>query len=444
MAHDRFHDTRILESTGRGVEVEEKRAWKGYWNETLVQISKRSIPDPEVLTVLLTGRSTAYIDILTRMLSSRDLQFDLVVLKPKKERGVNDSTLTFKYAFLDDVLRLGESIDEVDVYEDRVPHRDAFETYLKSWRRFKEVTTQDEHGNETRQMEVSNESESIGLKAFKVHFVEIPLIHLNEEVEENLVRTMIDETNKADMADEEDQYVLAKKVYSLGYAVADEDFQRLFDTCLGLSDSSRHDWRTIRQPSVFIHFKPLPHTLNKVGGYGKQVEFEITHFGASDKVLALSLTPIASYHEVMDGHGDMILQKDSRLRYWSKNDIPVLVLATRNGGKPIDANYLNEWTPMPQSVENRRFIARVAAKQELSIERVSKAEARAREEERLAAENMASTPWKRHSGHFNSHGNSHGSHGGRSGHSENRHGGKSVYGSGASRGGRNAFGYSLS
>ena len=383
----RFHDPRILAATGRGIAIEEKRAWKGFWNEKLVQVSKESFEDDEVVTVLLTGRSTLYADIVTRILNSRGLAFDLVVLKPKRGRGVENSTLTFKYAFIDDVLRLGESIEEVEVYEDRAPHRDAFENYLKNWRRLKETTSdeEDQGGIKVQSVELAEENDAIGLKAFKVHFVTMPFIHLDEAVEESLVRTMLEETNQVDMADEDVQYVLEKRVFGLAYNLLDSDDQsRLFDTYFPISNqqlpSTRDDWRILRQPSVFIHFNASPHIIHKVGGIGKHVEFEVTHLGVSDKVLALSLAPVASYHEVVDENAENVLKPDHRTRFWSKNEIPVLVLATREGGKPVDANHLNRWIAIPKDFENRRFMARVTAKQEISIETISKSEARVRRE----------------------------------------------------------------
>src|SRR5271163_3806502 len=165
---NRFHDPRILAATGQGAAIEGKRAWKGFWNEKLVRTCKQLFNDPEVLTVLLTGRSSLYIDLVNKILDSRNLVFDLVVLKPKKARGESNNTLTFKYAFIDDVLRLGESIDVVEVYEDRAPHRDAFERYLSSWRRVKgtDVSTtsmeEDSDGIEVQSLELAEHSEEIG------------------------------------------------------------------------------------------------------------------------------------------------------------------------------------------------------------------------------------------------------------------------------------------
>ena len=352
------------------------------------------------------------------------------------------------------MLRLGESIEEVEIYEDRAPHRDAFENYLKSWRRVRESdlssTSIDEEvdGIEVQSLELSERSEEIGLKAFTVHFVKMPFVHLDEEVEESLIRTMMEEMNEIDMANAKDQYVLEKKIFSLGYAVKEEDFQTLLDTYLALHmenhSMERHEWRLMRQPSVFIYFNTSPQIMSKVGGLGKQVEFEVTHLSVSDKVLALSLVPITSFHEVMNRNGEKVSRPDPHTRFWSKNDIPVLVLATRAGGKPVDANYLETWTAVPETIELRRFMTRVAAKQEINLARISKKEAKAREKQ---AAQVHDSPRKRFSpNHTNqNYGGYRGGHG--RGHISPRgRGGRKLSGGVEgirSNAPRNAFGYSL-
>ena len=406
-----------------------------------------------MLLVLLTGRSSEFIPIVNRILDSRDLKYHLVVLKPKKERGASNSTLTFKYAFIDDVLRLGESIEEVELYEDRAPHRDAFENYLKSWRRVKDTNIsatsieEDSDGIEVQSLELSERSEEIGLKAFTVHFVKMPFVHLDEEVEESLIRTMMEEMNEIDMADEKDQYVLEKKVFSLGYVIEEEVFQNFFETYLALHmethSMDRHEWRVMRQPSVFIYFNASPQILSKVGGLGKQVEFEVTHVGVSDKVFALNLAPVASFHQVLNGKGEKVSRPDSHTRFWSKNDVPVLVLATRDGGRPVDANYLKKWTAVPNTIEPKRFMTRVAAKQEIDMQRVSKKETKTRENQTQLAQDIQ---WKRYSPHHSNQNN--GSYRGGRGvsHSSPRGGrGRPMYGVDSTRSNtpRNAFGYSL-
>jgi HAD domain family 1 in Swiss Army Knife RNA repair proteins len=442
----RWHDPRILTATGAGVDTEEPRAWKGYWNDALVKESRRLYEDPKVLTVLLTGRSTLYVEIVNRILNSRQLKYHLVVLKPRKARGVNNNTLTFKYAFIDDILRLGTTIDTVEVYEDRAPHRDAFEDYLKKWRRIKETTGEEvvEDGIKTESLELEEHSEEVGLKAFKVHFVTMPGSQLNPQVEEALVKTMVEETNAADMADEDEEYVMEKKVFSLGYQLANDDSQRIFDTYMALSRDSEavadpQEWRPIRQPSVFIYFKALPHILDRTGPIGKHVDFEITHLGISNKALALALSPVASYHETRTSKGETRLRPDSKVRFWSKNELPVLVLATKDGGKPVDANFINDWMAVPDSVELRRFRTTIGLQQQISIERMSNVDARAQQEWSAPSPGQSSFPSVRE--HSNGQTSERGGH--RSGGGGRRGRGYTGYGRGQNSS-RNAFGYELS
>lgn len=77
----------------------------------------------DVVTVLLTGRGEAnFADIVTRIVDSRNLRFDLVCLKP--EVGPNGqpfiTTMNFKQAFLHELIMTYKSADEIRIYEDRV------------------------------------------------------------------------------------------------------------------------------------------------------------------------------------------------------------------------------------------------------------------------------------------------------------------------------------
>lgn len=118
-----WHDPNLLAATGEGIEVEEPRAWKGWWNEQIVQLVELSMQQKDALTVLLTGRSEAgFADLIKRIVSSRKLEFDLICLKP--EVGPNSqqfaSTMAFKQAFLEELVLTYKQADEIRVYEDRV------------------------------------------------------------------------------------------------------------------------------------------------------------------------------------------------------------------------------------------------------------------------------------------------------------------------------------
>ena len=132
-----WHNPSVLASVGDGVEKEERRAWAGWWNETIVrepevftylklmtqvELVKLSVEQQSALTVLLTGRSESkFSELITRMLSSKSLKFDMVVLKPEVSPSEEKfkSTMLFKQAFLGQLLKTYKQTEEFKIYEDR-------------------------------------------------------------------------------------------------------------------------------------------------------------------------------------------------------------------------------------------------------------------------------------------------------------------------------------
>lgn len=73
--------------------------------------------------MLLTGRAEGpFSDLIKRILKSRNLNFDLVCLKP--EVGPNSqrfsTTMNFKQTFLEDLVLTYKNADEIRIYEDRI------------------------------------------------------------------------------------------------------------------------------------------------------------------------------------------------------------------------------------------------------------------------------------------------------------------------------------
>jgi hypothetical protein len=158
----RWKHPSLLAAVGRGHICEEPLAWKGYWNEDVVAAARTAIADPAVLTILLTGRNTDFSDLIKRMVKSKGLLFDLIVLKPK---ATPHSSIEFKFCFLDDILAQSAA-KEVEIYEDREPHAKKFRKYLDGWERQK-----------------------AGSKS-AVHFVVLPIKYLKTSVETELIREM--------------------------------------------------------------------------------------------------------------------------------------------------------------------------------------------------------------------------------------------------------------
>jgi hypothetical protein len=149
----------VLAAIGCGIEIEKTRAWEGYWNEDMVGIAKSAIADPETLAVLLTGRRNIVGDIITCMLESKGLHFDLVVLNP--DPTLVSATLDFKVEFFNEILA-GSAINEAVVYEDRKAHWNAFRKYFSG----------------------------TGLK-HQVHLVKMEMIYLDQNVEEELILNLM-------------------------------------------------------------------------------------------------------------------------------------------------------------------------------------------------------------------------------------------------------------
>lgn len=181
LAHLRYKNPRTLEDIGNGIDIEEQRAWEGFWNEDLVETAKQAIKDPETLAVLLTGRTEDLAPIILRMLKSKGLNFDMVICKPK---SVALWTLEFKLSVMDDLLPPSTGIEEVVIYEDRPKHRDTFTEYLeKRIRRTTIDSVSEDSTDENLDAKLLSKAEVV--------FVELERYYLEPSVEDALVLDMM-------------------------------------------------------------------------------------------------------------------------------------------------------------------------------------------------------------------------------------------------------------
>ena len=133
-----WHDSRILAATGEGADAEEKRAWEGWWNETIVDLVRLSTNDKGALCVLLTGRSEkGFAELIKRMVNSKGLEFDMVGLKPfvSPTNQSFNSTMHFKQLFLTAMMETYKHAEEIRIYEDRPKHTKGFRDFLAEYNR---------------------------------------------------------------------------------------------------------------------------------------------------------------------------------------------------------------------------------------------------------------------------------------------------------------------
>ncbi|KAI9276611.1 hypothetical protein BY458DRAFT_433514 [Sporodiniella umbellata] len=139
----------------RSMELEPKKnleqtAWKGFWNEDIVQEARNCIEDPSTMTVVLTGRRHhPFSNVICAMLSSKNLVFDMVCLRPDPEiapkyrwkisnntlnyhtsPSVFHSTVHFKESFIYNLLQRVPSLYYISLWEDRIYHITNFKQYL--------------------------------------------------------------------------------------------------------------------------------------------------------------------------------------------------------------------------------------------------------------------------------------------------------------------------
>ncbi|KAI8875166.1 hypothetical protein K501DRAFT_206420 [Backusella circina FSU 941] len=130
----------------------EANGWEGFWNESVVASARKDIADPNTMTIVLTGRRYhPFHKIVPIMLRSKNLDFDLVGLRPDPEsisehhwevtqdgRLIYDlagsvfiSTMHFKTCFILYLLHSIPSLAHVVMWDDRIHHVRRFEEYLK-------------------------------------------------------------------------------------------------------------------------------------------------------------------------------------------------------------------------------------------------------------------------------------------------------------------------
>lgn len=117
-----WHEVQILEKTGKGLEYEEEHAWKGHWDESIVDLVRLSIKQPDALCVLLTGRKEArFTDIVSRMVKAKGLAFDMLCLKPEVAPNgvVHDTTMAYKTDLLTELVHTYLGTKRLNMYEDR-------------------------------------------------------------------------------------------------------------------------------------------------------------------------------------------------------------------------------------------------------------------------------------------------------------------------------------
>lgn len=315
-----WHDLRILAATGDGIEIEEPRAWDGWWNERIVELIQLSMQQKDALTVLLTGRAeNNFAELLKRIVGSKGLEFDIISLKPAAGPSNQKftSTMNFKQTFLECLMETYRAAEEIRVYEDRINHVKNFRIFFTEYN--------------TRQNGVGGVPTRGPITAEVVQVADSTM-QLDPVQETAEVQRIINDHNAAITKGRIGKRLMIKKtVFYTGYLINSTDTQKLL-TLVQLPSNMPDTEMKFLANNVLITPRPCPNSiLEKVGGMGSKTTWEVTGTAVfENKIWAAQVRPVPETK-----------------KYYTENPIPIVVLALRKGARPIDAGKIQNWQPVP-------------------------------------------------------------------------------------------------
>ena len=314
-----WHDSRILAATGEGLEKEEKRAWKGWWNEKVVKLVELSSRQPDALTVLLTGRSEQrFSELIKRIIKSKDLEFDMVGLKPKVSPSNETfrSTLHFKQIFLSSLMETYSQAKEIKIYEDRPKHTQAFQEFLDDYNNHKE-----------------NEGGRNPLKANVIQ-VNDTTTNMDPVVEVAEIQKMLNVHNdlvSKDPITGKQQLQIKKTVFFTSYMIRPDDVEKI-KKLVDIPNNISFSELKFLGSNILICARPCPpNILEKIGGIGARMMWKVVSTGVhNDSIWAVRVRPV-----------------QANAVYHTDSNAPMVVVAHRKGSRPADANRISKWTSLP-------------------------------------------------------------------------------------------------
>jgi HAD domain family 1 in Swiss Army Knife RNA repair proteins len=360
-----WHDPGVLAAVGSGEEIEEKSAWKGWWNEKIVDLARVSSQTDGVLTILMTGRlQDRFADLIGKMVLSKGLDFDMICMKPRK--GLDGkpfrSTEDYKQTLLKILLDTYKDATEVRIYEDREPHVQKFTAFLEDYND-QLVATQALHSGEQ-----GPSDRRLASVSFKVIHVKESSSELDPTAEFEQIQRMVNAHNLELQQIQESgapipaglsgpgtarTWKLDKNVIMTYYAISPADNAVL----TSLLPNNGKGMKVLGN-RILIMFGTMSSTIKAVvGPVGTRVKFIIKDVGHLEGDLKA------------DGSKDQpklwaarLAAADSQDKIWvspnpyappnpKRSGIPTLVLGARNDWKNLnDTRRIRNWKPLQREI----------------------------------------------------------------------------------------------
>ncbi|CAM1503791.1 Fc.00g013820.m01.CDS01 [Cosmosporella sp. VM-42] len=336
-----WHDSRILAATGEGAEQEEQRGWDGWWNEKIVELVRLSIKQKDALCILLTGRSErGFAELIKKMAAAKDLDFDMVGLKPQVSPTNQrfQSTMHFKQLFLEALMETYKNAEDIRVYEDRPKHTKGFRDFFAEYNRRQNIMPT--RGPLTAEVvQVADTSTTLD-----------PVVEVAEV--QHMINMHNEVVSKQPYQTRQNKLRIKKTVFFTGYMLTPEDTKKLI-TLAKIPTNFPQNELKYHANNILICPRPCPGSiLEKVGGMGSKMSWEVTGTACfENSIWAACLRPVPS-----------------TAKFHTDNPSPLVVLALRKGARPIDAGKIQNWQPIPpekafqfETVVGEKVILRIEA-----------------------------------------------------------------------------------
>ncbi|KAF7546788.1 hypothetical protein G7Z17_g8173 [Cylindrodendrum hubeiense] len=337
-----WHDNRILAATGEGADKEEQRAWEGWWNEKVVELVRLSIKQKDALCVLLTGRSEkGFADLVRKMVKAKDLDFDMVGLKPRVSPSNQrfQSTMHFKQLFLEALMETYKNAEDIRVYEDRPKHTKGFRDFFAEYNRRQNAMPT--RGPLTAEVvQVADTSTTLD------PVVEVAEVQHMINIHNDMV------TKQPSSHKRQNKLRIKKTVFFTGYMITPEDTKKLIKLAQIPPNLPQNELK-YHGNNILICPRPCPASiLEKVGGMNSKMKWEVTGTACfENSIWAACLRPVPA-----------------TAKFHTDNPSPLVVLALRKGARPIDAGKIQNWQPLPadksfvfETVVGEKVILRIEA-----------------------------------------------------------------------------------
>lgn len=142
---------------------------------------------------------------------------------------------------------------------------------------------------------------------------------------------------------------IRKQVFFTGYLLSTKTTAKLLEALPPPKDDP--DIRCLASNIMIIPRRASQNILNKAGGLGHEVEWEVVGIGSyQDRIWAARVEPV-----------------DPKAQVYTDNQKPFVVLAHRRNSKPVEANQIRKWQEVEEPLRFK-FKAKVGEKMMLRIE----------------------------------------------------------------------------